>query len=199
MHPELAIFRPSVAREAAAILAELAPTHPTATYVDTLWRWWESGEPLPTAAPTRETRDFVAGLTALQQNRSLPPEVRAYAWGRLLDTWLRSPADFSSVAGRDPAFSAALARRAARHPAPDVHGFLAAGSEGEDNLVAAIQSARSGYGVLALHPDGPVLTDLAVKTRPRVVSAFASTVFPARGWLPARELLARLPAEPPTP
>lgn len=198
-HPELAVFRPSVAREAAAILAELAPVHPTATYVETLWRWWESGEPLPTAAPTQETRDFVTGLTALQQSRSLPPEVRAYAWGRLLDTWLRSPADFSSVAGRDPAFGAALARRAAHHPAPDVHAFLTAGSEGEDNLVAAIQSARSGYGVLALHPDGPVLTDLAVRTRPRVVSAFASTVFPARGWLPARELLARLPAEPPTP
>ncbi len=197
-HPELAVFRPSVAREAAAILDELAPAHPTATYVSTLWRWWDEGDPLPTGAPTRETQDFVASLIALQQGQSPAPGVRAYPWGRLLDTWQQSPGDFSRLAARDPAFSAALARRAAQHPAPDVHGFLAAGPEGEENLVVAIQSARSGYGVLALHPDGPVLTDLAVRTRPRVVSAFASTVFPARGWVPARELLARLPAEPST-
>lgn len=198
-HPELAIFRPSVAREAAAILGELAQAHPTATYVDTLWRWWDAGGPPPTHAPTRETRDFVASLEALQRGQSLAPEMRAYPWGRLLDTWQRSPADINALAARDPAFGAALARRAARHPAPDVHGFLTAGPEGEENLVVAVQSARSGYGVLALHPDGPVLTDLAVRTRPRVVSAFASTVFPARGWVPARELLARLPAEPSTP
>jgi len=198
-HPELAIFRPSVAREAAAILAELEPRHPTATYVGTLWRWWEEGGPLPSAAPTREARDFVASLSALQQGRSLSPDIRAYAWGELLYTWQRTPADFNTSAARDPAFAAALARRAARHPAPDVHGFLAAGPEGEDNLVVAIQSVRTGYGVLALHPDGPVLTDLAPRTRPRLVSTFASTVFPARGWLPARELLARLPAEPTIP
>ena len=198
-HPELAIFRPSVAREATAILAELVPDHPTASYVDSLWRWWDEGQSLPGAAPNRETRDFVASLNALQQRRPLPPEVRVYAWGRLLETWQRSPTDFSGVAARDPAFRDALTRRATRHPAPDVHGFLTAGPEGEDNLVVATQSARSGYGVLALHPDGPVLTDLAVRTRPRVVSAFASTVFPARGWLPARELLARLPAEMPPP
>lgn len=198
-HPELAVFRPSVAREAAAILDELAPVHPTAIYVSTLWRWWDEGDSLPTSAPTRETQDFVASLNALQRGLSPAPEIRVYPWGRLLDTWQRTPADFSDLAPRDPAFSAALARRAARHPAPDVHGFLTAGPEGEENLVVAIQSARSGYGVLALHPDGPVLTDLAVRTRPRVVSAFASTVFPARGWLPARELLARLPAESSTP
>jgi len=197
-HPELTIFRPSVAREAAAILDELAPNHPTATYVNTLWRWWDEGTPLPSAAPTRETQDFVASLTALQQGRPLSPDIRTYAWGELLDTWQRSPGDFNRLAARDPAFSATLARRAARHPAPEVHGFLTAGPEGEENLVMAIQSARTGYGVLALHPDGPVLTDLAVRTRPRMVSAFASTVFPARGWLPARELLARLPAEPST-
>lgn len=199
LHPELAVFRPSIAREAAAILDELAPAHPTAIYVSTLWRWWDEGDPLPTGAPTRETQDFGASLIALQQGQSPAPGVRAYPWGRLLDTWQQSPGDFSRLAARDPAFSAALARRATRHPAPDVHGFLTAGPEGEDNLVVAIQSARSGYGVLALHPDGPVLTDLAVRTRPRVVSAFASTLFPARGWVPARELLARLPAEPSTP
>ncbi|MBX3751749.1 MAG: O-antigen ligase family protein [Opitutaceae bacterium] len=198
-HPELAIFRPSVAREAGAILAELEPHHPTATYVSTLWRWWDEGGPLPATAPTREARDFVASLAALQQGRSLPPEFRAYAWGELLDTWQRSPSGLGALAPRDPDFAAVLARRAARHPAPDVHGFLAAGPEGEDNLVVAIRSVRSGYGVLALHPDGPVLADLAPKTRPRLVSAFASAVFPARGWLPARELLARLPAETSTP
>ena len=71
---------------------------------------------------------------------------------------------------------------------------LTAGPEGEPNLGLNTRATRTGYGVLALHPAGPPLTDVFVRQTPRIVSEFASSVFPARGWLPARELLQRLPA-----
>lgn len=200
-HPDLALFRPSIAREAAAILDELGAAYPTARYVDGLWQWWADGGSLSAAItpPTREAADFVAAVNALQQGQPVPAAAGAYDWGQLLATWQGAPAELARVAGKDAAFGATLRRRAARHPAPDVHGFLTAGPEGEDNLIVTIQSVRTGYGVLALHPDGPALTDLSPRSRPRLVSAFASTVFPARGWLPARELLARLPAAPSQP
>lgn len=197
--PELEIFRPSIAREASAVLDELAPAHPAAADIGRLWDWWDHGGPPPALAFTREAAAFSAALAAITQGDRLPAAAQGYAWGRLLQTWQTNAADFSALSPRDPAFAAALARRAGRHPAPDVHGFLAADAEGEDNLVAEIRPFRIGYGVLALHPDGPVLSDLTPKFRPRLVSAFASTVFPERGWLPARELLARLPAATSTP
>ena len=96
-------------------------------------------------------------------------------------------------------FAATLVRRAARHPAPDWQGFFTAGLENEAALLVNTRPARTGYGVLALHPDGPVLTDLYVMQRNRFVSTFASTLFPPKGWMPAQELLERLPALPATP
>lgn len=198
-HPGFARYHASVVREAGAILDELAPTYPDAACITDFWRWWENGGTPPARSSTREGGHFLDALTAIQRNKPLPPAVTSYPWGRLLHTWRQTPADFSSLATRDPAFALTLARRAARHPAPDVHGFLAAGPEGETNLLIETRPVRTGYGVLALHPDGPVLTDLYVKSSHRLVSAFASTVFPPKGWLPARELLARLPAVPPSP
>jgi O-antigen ligase len=198
-HADFALFRPSVAREALAILEELGPKQPSAACIAELWRWWQTGGTIPAHGCTAEGTDFIAALAAIERHAPLPPAAASYPWGRLLQIWQQSPADFSNVAPRDPAFATALARRAARHPAPDVHGFLTAGPEGETNLLIETRPGRTGYGVLALHPDGPVLTDLYVKSSHRLVSAFASTVFPPKGWLPARELLARLPATPATP
>ncbi len=193
-HPDFALFRPSVAREANALLAELGPTHPSAVCIADLWRWWQTGGTPPTRGCTREGTDFIATLAAIERHAPLPSASASYPWGRLLQIWQKTPADFSPLAPRDPAFAATLVRRAGRHPAPDVHGFLTAGPEGETNLLVETRPARTGYGVLALHPDGPVLTGLYVKPTHRLVSTFASTVFPPKGWLPARELLARLPA-----
>lgn len=198
-HPDFALFRPGVEREANAILAELGPTHPSADGIAELWSWWRTGGTPPSRGCTREGTDFIATLTAIDRQAPLPPDAASYPWGRLLQIWRQTPADFSPLAPRDPAFAATLARRAGRHPAPDVHGFFTAGPEGESNLLVETRPARSGYGVLALHPDGPVLTDLYVKPSHRLVSTFASTVFPPKGWLPARELLARLPATPTAP
>jgi O-antigen ligase len=198
-HPDFAPYRPAISREAGAILDELAPAHPTAAYIGNLWRWWEQGGPPPPRGFNHESNQFVTALTRLGQDQPLPAGIETYAWGRLLRTWQKSPADFSSLTPRDPLFAATLARRAARHPAPAVHGFLAAGPEGETNLLLETRSTRPGYGVLALHPDGPPLSDLYVRQSHRVVSAFASTVFPPKGWLPARELLRRLPATTDTP
>jgi O-antigen ligase len=197
--PDFVVYRPSVAREAEAILAELTPKRAAAAYISALWRWWEQGGPPPARGFNRESDLFITALAALTRGQPLPSTIKAYPWGRLLATWRQPPADFSVLTPRDPAFATALALRAARHPSPDAHGFLTAGPEGAPNLLLDIRPARTGYGVLALHPDGPVLTDLYVKPASRIVSAFASTVFPPKGWLPARELLARLPAAPPTP
>jgi hypothetical protein len=79
-----------------------------------------------------------------------------------------------------------------------VHGFLTASSD-DSALLVTTRPARTGYGVLALHPDGPVPTDLYVRQSPRLVSGFASGLFPAKGWVPARELISRLPAPTATP
>ena len=59
--------------------------------------------------------------------------------------------------------------------------------------------SRLGYGVLALHPDGPVLSNLYLSQQNRFVTAFAAGLFPPKGWITAPELLARLPALPPPP
>jgi len=59
--------------------------------------------------------------------------------------------------------------------------------------------------VLALHPDGPALADVYIVQENRLIADFAAGLFPPKGWLPGRFLLALLPAlslsngPPPTP
>ncbi|MCW5549962.1 MAG: O-antigen ligase family protein, partial [Opitutaceae bacterium] len=193
-HPDFTHYRPAIVREAGALLDELASAHGAAVYTGELWTWWNEAGPPPATGFNLETDRFAASLARVTHGEPLPPGAQDHAWGRLLDTWLRTPDDFSALSPRDPAFAATLARRAARHPAPAVHAFLTAGPEDETNLLLAMRAVRTGYGVLALHPDGPPLADVPVRQIPRLVSTFAPDVFPARGWLPARELLRRLPA-----
>jgi len=47
--------------------------------------------------------------------------------------------------------------------------------------------------VLALHPEGPPLQDAYVVQENRVATQFAAALFPRKGWLPGRFLLALLP------
>jgi hypothetical protein len=62
--------------------------------------------------------------------------------------------------------------------------------------VRTYRRSRTGYGVLARHPDGPLLTDAYFVQENRVVTEFASGLFPPKGWVPGRFLLALLPPDP---
>jgi hypothetical protein len=119
-------------------------------------------------------------------------DLNRFAWGRLLAVWHGSAPPVGKLSS-GPDFSAALVRRASRHPPPDLHGFLTAGLENEPALLVSRQFSRPGHGVLSLHADGPVPSDLYIRQENLFVSTFASGLFPAKGWLPARELLNRLP------
>ena len=196
--PDFAPLRPQVEAEALRLLAELESAHPATPFLRDLWRWWSQGGPPPAAGYNAESVAFVHTLTALQKGSPLPADAAPYAWSHLLQAW-QSPdpaAAFAALTPRQPGLAAALTRRTTRHPPPDVRGFLTAGLENESVLLANERPARTGYGVLALHPDGPVLTDLYVRQQHRLVSEFASTVFPPKGWIPAADLLARLPPAP---
>jgi hypothetical protein len=63
-------------------------------------------------------------------------------------------------------------------------------------LVRTYRRTRTGYGVLALHPDGPPLADFYIVQENRVATDFAAGLFPPKGWLPGRFLLAWLPPDP---
>lgn len=193
--PDFAPLRPAVMREAETLINELALTKPTALYVREFWRWWETGVPLPTSGFDRESDAFAQALAELAQGRPFPPESGGYAWGALGQYWQQtaSPATRREIAGNDEAWAAALERRVTRHPPPDWRGFFTAGLENEPVFLTSLRYSRLGYGVLALHPDGPVLTNLYVHQQNRFVTTFAAGLLPPKGWLPARELLTRLP------
>lgn len=199
--PDFAPLRPKIIREADALLAELPANRPTAGYVRDLWRWWESGTPIPTNGFSAEANAFTATVSAVARDQPLPAAATNYSWGPLLGAWRQSPTElaFAALTKNDRPFAAALVRRAARHPAPDIHAFLTAGLEQEPDLLLNTGFSRAGYGVLALHPDGPALTNLYVMQQNRLVATFASTLFPPKGWITARELLSRLPPTPASP
>jgi hypothetical protein len=107
----------------------------------------------------------------------------------------RSQRPFLPAAQGDRAFAATLARRAHLYR-DDFLQFLAAPTGDEPALLRTSRRQRIGYGMLALHPEGPPLHDLYVVQENRVLADFAAGLFPAKGWLPGRFLLARLPEEP---
>lgn len=196
--PEFASLRPAVLAEASRLLADAAPAHPATSFVRELWSWWALGGAVPATGHDGESTAFAATLQAVADGAPNPVAASGFAWGRLLRAW-SSPdpaAAFHALLPRRPEAAAALARRALRCRPPDVRGFLVSGPDTEDALLATEVPARTGYGVLALHPDGPVLTDLYVRQQDRVVSEFASTLFPPKGWIPAAVLLERLPPAP---
>ncbi|AOS44556.1 O-Antigen ligase [Lacunisphaera limnophila] len=196
--PAFAPLRPQVEAEANRMLDELAAGQPAAPYVRDLWRWWLHGGRPPAAGYNPETDRFVRTLAAVLDGSPLPAAAAPDPWDRLLRAW-HAPepgAAFLPFTPRQPGLAAALARRAARHPPPAVHDFLTSGIDEEPALLATERANRPGYGVLALHPDGPILIDLYVRQQNRLVSEFASTLFPPKGWIPAANLLTRLPPAP---
>jgi O-antigen ligase len=196
--PDFAPLRPEVEAEARRLLDEVAAANPAAPFVRDLWSWWSQAGADPAASHDAESAAFVRTVAALRAGGLLPAEANPFAWGRLLRAWL-SPdpaAAFAALAPRQPSLAAALARRAGQHPPPDLHGFLTADPGEDAALLASELPARTGYGVLALHPDGPVLIDLYIRQQSRIVSEFASSLFPPKGWIPAADLLKLLPPAP---
>lgn len=196
--PDFLPLRDPVRQESDRLLTEITAHQPTAAYVQSLWHWWAEGASAPAAGFDDESAAFVAIISDPNWQGTSPIDLNQFAWGRLLAVWHGSPSSVGAL-GSAPDFSAVLVRRAARHPPPDWHGFLTAGLENEPVLLFSHQFSRPGHGVLSLHADGPVPSDLYIRQENLFVSTFASGLFPAKGWLPARELLERLPVLSATP
>jgi O-antigen ligase len=192
--PALAAVRGAVCDEAVRLLGDIGRTggHEDS---DAAWlKWWQGADVRPNELSpvfAADSRDFIAALPALASRADV---VAPASWARLYGAWRRGAFPVPGVA-RDAAMAAALARRAERHR-DDFVAFLRAGSEDEAALVRTYRRARTGYGVLALHPDGPVLADVYIVQENVVITDFAAGLFPPKGWLPGRFLLAFLPANP---
>lgn len=177
-------------RDSAAPLGHAAP-----------WlRWWwdDDGARTPPAGGfSDESRTFAGALPKIERRDAL--DATRYPWARAYAAWRESdPAEksrlFLVAAGGERPLAEALARRTALHPS-DFRRFLAAPAGDEPALVLTLRRQRTGYGMLALHPEGPALADAYVVQENRA-TALAAGLFPAKGWLPGRFLLALLPDNP---
>lgn len=206
--PSLAALSAGARNEALTLLAGLAADAPRAPAVSAWQRWW-SGEPLPPDAlresPTPAAARLLAALPTVETGRALSDAVTGEPWARVYHAWRAmrdgvapAPAEpnaFLAVARGDTALATTLARRAQRHRAT-FRDFLTAPTGEDDALVRTYRRQRSGYGVLALHPVGPPLLDLYVVQENRLVTEIVTGLFPAKGWLRGRALLALLPDDP---
>lgn len=198
--PALAALLPAVRAEAVRVFEELRQRHPPAAAIGAWARWWWGDEvPVEALRPgfnavSARFSAALPGLAAGQPFASLPTDD---PWARAYAAWREAgpPESFLAVAGGDAEFAAALARRA-RQLRTDFRTFLAAPTGDEAAFVRTYRRQRTGYGVLALHPEGPPLADVHIVQENRVVTTLAAGLFPVKGWLPGRFLLALLPADP---
>jgi tetratricopeptide (TPR) repeat protein len=189
--PALARLKPAIRTEALELLSQAAHDYPDGRAAATWARWWLGD----TIAPAQLTLGFSIESTAfagLLNNSSQP----GYPWAILYAAWQRG-AGFESPAltHGESAFAAALARRAQRYRG-DFREFLTAPVGEEGALALTYQRQRRGYGVLASHPDAPLLTDAYVVQENRIIAELAPNLFPPKGWLPGRFLLAMLKENP---
>lgn len=198
--PALAPHLPAIHAEMVRLFDGLRALHPRAAVTENWIRWWRGDSPAGLAALRAHngaTARFLAAQSAIHARQELGGELAGAAWARAYAAW-RTGSDaggFRSAAGGDEAFATALARRARTHR-DDFRAFLSAPTGDEPALVRSYRRQRPGYGVLALHPEGEPLMDGYIVQENRVTAEFASDLFPAKGWLPGRFLLALLP-EPP--
>lgn len=205
--PALAALLPAARAEALRLGAGIAKEFPVAAETFTWVRWWW-GEPV-SAGQLRpgfnaESARFLQSLPAINAREPLAPagSTAGSLWAKIYEAWRNAPTSpapgapgpFLALAGNDAACATALARRAAPTP-PDFRAFLTAPTGDEAALVRLSRRQRPGYGVLALHPEGPPLTDLFVVQENRATD-FAADLIPLKGWLPGRFLLALLPDDP---
>jgi hypothetical protein len=195
--PVLAPLRPAVQAETLKLYAQLRARDPQAARAEAWTRWW-LGEPAATAdlgqGFTAQAEAFARALPAIASRQAVHDDA---AWAGLYAAWLQadSAGTWQQVAPRDPTYAAALQRRALAHR-EDFRAFLAAPIGEEARLARTYRRQRTGYGVLALHPDGPPITDVYIVQDNRIVADFAAGLFPPKGWLPGRFLLALLPPNP---
>ncbi len=192
--PALAALRPAIRVEVTRLYGELAPKYPRAAVASAWTRWWQ-GE-LVTAEElgrgfTRDAADFAAALPAIAARQ---PVTSSATWTILYNAWRERRFPFPAVSDH-AAGEAAMGRRAQRH-GDDFSAFLRAGSDDEAGLLRVYRRSRKGYGVLAFHPDGPPLTDAYIVQEIGLATDFGATLFPPKGWLPGRFLLALLPLDP---
>ena len=140
---------------------------------------------------------FLSVLPAISRAERIPALnarwANAYtAWQNVNETDGPPPPDaFLPATHGDRTFAAALGLRAQQHR--NFRAFLAAPSDDQPQFIRTLRRQRIGYGILALHPEGPPLTDRYVVQENRVTAELAAGLFPAKGWLPGRFLLALLP------
>jgi hypothetical protein len=175
-------------------------TFPPAVSAGAWADWWWGGPVAPAMLDRGLSVDaatFAAALPAIASRTAIPPANAP--WAKLYAAW-QTPTEatrsraFARLVPGDPEFAAALARRAVRQR-ENFREFVVADSEDEPALVRTMHRQRTGYGVLALHPEGPVVSDAYFVQENRVVADFAAGLFPSKGWLPGRFLLALLPPE----
>lgn len=189
---------PAIREETLRLLHTLQASSPQAAPLAAWLSWWWQPDSAASMPPppgwNAESRSFAAAWPLLQTRAPLPPETVHAPWSSLYEPWRAAApaADFTTAADGDAVFATALARRAGRDPA-DFCAFLVRGTAGDAPLVRVLQRTRPGYGVLALHPEGPPLQDAYVVQENRVATQFAAGLFPRKGWLPGRLLLALLP------
>jgi tetratricopeptide (TPR) repeat protein len=189
----LAALRPAVKAEALRLYGELAKTYPRAAVASAWTRWW-TGESVSAdelgRGFTRDAADFAAALPQLQAKQDVTSTAK---WTRLYRAWQTQKFPFPYISDH-AAGEAAFRRRWERHR-DDFPAFFRAGSEDEAGLVRTFRRSRKGYGVLALHPEGPALVDGFIVQEIGLITDFAADLFPPKGWLPGRYLLALLPPE----
>jgi O-antigen ligase len=193
--PALQALRPAVEAEALSLLDELARVDPSTAENGEWIRWWlraPAGAPPPDGF-NAESAAFSAAWPTISKRAPVSAASNP-AWAVLYGAWRDEPrpASFLPLAAGNHAFAEALARRAQRHR-DAFSEFLRAGTEDEAAVLRTLQHQRAGYSVLALHPDGPPLTDLFIVQENRVIADFASGLFPPKGWIPAPLLIALLP------
>ncbi len=197
--PALAVLRAAVQAELLRLYAGLRDAHPGAAPAEAWTRWWLGERIAPGQLGPGFTSDsaaFALAQPALQARAALSgPAV--HPWQHLYAAWREAgaPGVFTRLTAGDAPLAAALARRAARHR-ESFQDFLQAPTGDEPALMRTSRRERPGYGVLARHPDGPVLADVYVVQENRVPADYARRLFPPKGWLPGRFLLALLPPDP---
>lgn len=197
--PLLAALRPAIRAETLRLADDLAVRLPAARATAAWLRWWDGAgaEPPPAdLAFNAESAAFSAAWPALAQRAPLPPGAAGYPWAAAYAAWRATAgADrFLGFARGDVAYAAALDRRAST--AAGFADFLRRPTGDDAALVRTFRRERLGYGVLARHPEGPPLRDAYVVQDHRLAADAASGLFPRKGWLPGRFLLALLPADP---
>ena len=196
--PALTALRPAVQAEASRVFSDLRQLHPPAAAAGAWARWWW-GEAVPLEALppgfNAASARFAADLPVITAGQPLID--RTTPWAAAYSAWSGQggPEAFLPVAGGDTGFAAALARRA-QLVRTDFRTFLVGPTGDDAALVRTYRRQRPGYGVLALHPEGPPLVDVHIVQENRVATDLAIGLFPAKGWLPGRFLLALLPADP---